>query len=565
MTAGDEWDLVDGDDFGGAGEGEIPRDKRWGKPRLPHPETGKVQLWRRPSSITGPLEDKYLLHLWEMRAVAKGVAHREHLRALAYASPNLDDPASRTVLNDVAREAMNWAGTHARAAKGTAQHMLFDAYNRTGAIPGDDQPAMRDDVLAYAAALKAYGLTIEVDLIERMGICPEVDAAGSWDGIGHRAASGEGWRASADPAPWPLPRILDAKTGTDPAEYHTMAYAAQQAIYARCKVMVPRRWDAERGADQYEPMPLVDQEHATLIWIELGTATVQFIDVDLVAGWELAQLALDIFRWRKRKDLLVPAFTWPRVSATADPELDGGDAYDGNPELGGSLIEPERELADPASLQVPLDPPVPPRPRTPAEQVEREREVQALLDETSAGKTRRAPAKRRKPPTADEIEATRVTVLAERRAATLAREAADPLPPFVETIRTALDRDGTTVLDSIDVEHTTVGPVLDPPNEHTTLTAPALDSDAVADQLAAALNEPVPDPPTDDPAGSYCAHGAPACGPCAGRSVTEWTLTEKVREAATREVLSALWAAHRDVWSDELTALGKTRLAQLGG
>lgn len=550
---GDEFDV---DEFAGAGEGEIPREQRWGKPKLPHPETGKVQTWRRPSSITKPLEDRYLLEQWEKRAVAKGMAHREHLRALAYAS-DFGDPAYRKTLNDVAREAMNWAGTHARAAKGTAQHMLFDAYNRTGAIPGDDQPAMRDDVLAYAAALEAYGLTIDVDMIERMGICPAANAAGSWDAIGRRLAGTPGTHPGAPPA-WPKPRILDAKTGKDPDEFHQLAYAGQQAVYSRCTAMVPRVWDPERGREQYEPMPEVDQEWATLIWVELGTAEVEFIDVDLVAGWQAVQLAIEIDRWRKRKDLLVPAFTWKRDVATADPELGADsitaeftaaanavvDSFAANPIVStsavafasggmhvGQVVEQPEQLA----------PPEPMKPRTPEQQAERERELDDLLATTAAGKApARKRAAKRVPPTPEQLEETRKTVLAERRAATEAREAA-ALPSFAETIHDALAA---------------------------AVTSPVPDASSVLGRpVSVSFEMEVPGPVDQSVVdlAMACSHASPACGPCKGLPVTEWTLREKVANAATREVLSALWRGNTDAWSDELTALGKARLAELGG
>lgn len=540
----DEFSL---DEFAGAGEGDIPREQRWGKPKLPHPETGVVQVWRRPSTIAKPLEDRYLLEQWEKRMVAKGIAHREDLRALAYAA-DLTAPESRGLLNDVARDAMNWAGAKSRANQGTARHLLFDAYDRDGSVPGADNPEARADVLAYAEACREYGLVFNPDLSERMGITPAVNAAGSWDRIGVTGLD-----------TWPLPRICDAKTGTDPTEYHGLAYAAQQAVYSRAVAMVPRRWDATRGADQYEPMPQVDQHRATLIWVELNSAAVEFIDVDLDAGWEAALLAVEIDKWRRRKNLVVPVFRWPPAPAA------------------------EAAASGPAALP----PPEPMRERTPGEDAARVAEVDAMLAEANLLPAKKAPTKRaprRKPPTNEEIEATRVKILAERREAA-ERFAADreaglisTRPTFAETIHDALNP-AAAMTDPPDIDDTVatlVAPVPEPDGLARTAaeirawlpadgSAPTAPFRTAAELAVEAERDDMEDMSATGTVGrlGYCVHGEPACSPCRGLPITEWTLREKVANAATREVLSALWAGNRAEWSDELTDLGKIRLAEL--
>jgi hypothetical protein len=73
--------------------------------------------------------------------------------------------------------------------------------------------------------------------------------------------------------------------------------ALQLAIYSRAT----HWYDPTSG--QLHPMPNVDQDKALVMHLPVGKATCTLYEVDIAAGWDAVQLALDVRAWRQRKDL----------------------------------------------------------------------------------------------------------------------------------------------------------------------------------------------------------------------------------------------------------------------
>ena len=132
------------DDFG------IPREKRFSRPKLPHPETGEVQPWTRTSTIAKVLDDTYNLELWKQRMVAKGVASRRDLTNRA-ATTDMADRAAWIEICDMASGARGWL-------RGTQQRHVV-ARARGNVQRGPDGASIRsrypeellDDLWAYVA------------------------------------------------------------------------------------------------------------------------------------------------------------------------------------------------------------------------------------------------------------------------------------------------------------------------------------------------------------------------------------------------------------------------------
>jgi hypothetical protein len=76
-------------------------------------------------------------------------------------------------------------------------------------------------------------------------------------------------------------------------------HAVQLAIYAHSDLYDPATGERE-AVD-------VAKDYGYIFHVPAGQGTFGLYRLDLEAGWEAAQLAADVRRWRKRKGLAVPA------------------------------------------------------------------------------------------------------------------------------------------------------------------------------------------------------------------------------------------------------------------
>jgi hypothetical protein len=316
---------------------EVKRD-RYGRPLIPHPITGVNQPWTRVTTISGTLKDSYALGQWQERMVAHGLGKRKDLYALACA---LDPAADKKRLQEVCDKAKDAAKADEGANHGTALHAFTDTYDRTGKAPENVPDHVKPDFDAYVKGMGAANLEVFFGLLECQVVIPELDASGAFD------------RVLRDRVTNQL-LIGDLKTGKVP---YWDEIAIQLAMYAHATHV----WDPDRR--QYTEMPPeVDRETAVVMWLPAGQARFEAWDVDIAAGWELAKVAVNVRKYRARKDLARPrtpviqASTWAEriASATSVAELSAvwQDAFgrgEWTQELQEQGMAKKRELASATS------------------------------------------------------------------------------------------------------------------------------------------------------------------------------------------------------------------------
>lgn len=264
-----------------AGATAVKRD-RFGRYMLPHPQTGKEQAWTRVTTVARCLADEYHLTKWKMRQVAKGMALRPDLVAGAAAA---DPDADKSTLDKITEQAMERAGAGAGANLGTALHSFTARLDLGEPITSLGAPPPLDaDLSEYDALLRRYRLRVQREYVERIVVLPDLGVAGTLDRI---LAQPAGVTKSKPLA------IADLKTAKS-VDYSMLEIAIQLGFYARA----PLLWDPAKQA--YEPMPEVDQDRALVLHLPVGKAHGQVYGVNIIEGWEYAQLALKVREARSR-------------------------------------------------------------------------------------------------------------------------------------------------------------------------------------------------------------------------------------------------------------------------
>jgi hypothetical protein len=242
----------------------------------------KGRPYTRATTFAGVLDDRHNLELWQQRMVATGLVARPDL--LAAAAADFDD---KNRLNQICEDAIEAAKGKAKANLGTALHTMTERVDR-----GENfvAPAPWDkDIAAYREGLAAAGLRVLPGFIEGIVVNHKLDVAGTFDRI-----VGMDGR--------PLPKISDLKTGS--VDHSWLSIAIQQAIYANAEELY------DPGTDTTSPMPEVDKETSLIIHLPAGEATCTIYELDIAAGWEAAQVAIDVRKWRSHRKFAVP-FTSP--------------------------------------------------------------------------------------------------------------------------------------------------------------------------------------------------------------------------------------------------------------
>src|SRR5262245_5601193 len=254
----------------------VKRDQ-WGRYLIDHPVTGKPQAWTRATTIASTLADRYGLEQWAKRNVALGIGARHDLYAQAAAAR----PEDKQTLTSIVEQAEAAASSKAGANLGSALHRFTERIDN-GETINVPEP-WTHDVAAYTQTMQANGITIVPGWLERVLLLPELGIAGTCD----RLCNGM----------WPNSRIGDLKTGKDVVRYGMTEIALQLAIYAHAT----HWYDPVTG--EHHEMPYVDQQQALVMHLPVGQATCTLYEVDIQAGWQAVQLALDVRAWRQRKDL----------------------------------------------------------------------------------------------------------------------------------------------------------------------------------------------------------------------------------------------------------------------
>lgn len=256
---------------------------RWGRYLLPDPRDEQVKPWTRVSTFARSITDSFALAQWQQRMTAKGMALRPDLVALA---ATMDVSRDKADMNKLVEQAKDAAGQKIAANTGTAIHAFTEQVDgeslRIDAVPELHRPTVQ----AYQLQLKAAGLSVVPELIERVVCLPQLSVGGKFDRV---------LRESSD-----IHVVGDVKTGKDPS-YGALEIAVQLACYAHA-VNACGVWD--RSKRKWVPAPSVRTDYAIVMHLPAGKGTCALKRVDLVAGWEAAKLCFDVRSKRAVRNLM---------------------------------------------------------------------------------------------------------------------------------------------------------------------------------------------------------------------------------------------------------------------
>lgn len=244
-----------------------PKRDNFGRPLIIPPDGGKPVAYRRCTTFIDVLGDRNKLEKWKQRKTAIGLSMRSDL-LLRVATEKRNNDA----LDKICEWALQAAGSDAAANIGTAIHSLTEQIDRgeTPEIP----EAFAKDIQAYLHAMKPY----TIGAIEVFVVNDDLKVGGTFDRIVHGLE----------------PLVADLKTGS--ITYDAGKIAMQLAVYAHSQI-----YNIETG----ERTKLdASQERGLVIHLPQGEGRCQVLEADLVAGWEGAQLAADVWAWRAKKGFL---------------------------------------------------------------------------------------------------------------------------------------------------------------------------------------------------------------------------------------------------------------------
>ena len=253
--------------------GEAPKD-RWGR-YLITTRSGKQTSFPRVTTIAKCLDDEGALTAWKGRMTATGLVQRNDL--LVAASAALED---RNALDRIVQQAIEAAGASSKANIGTALHSLTQALD-LGQKPAI-LPGLQTDVDAYLKGMTQHGVIIDPRFVEVLLVNEKYEYAGTADRIARFNTRKK-------------KQVFDLKTGS--IDYAMNAIAVQMAMYANAEYIY--NWQTQ----EHIPMPDIDKTRGVILHLPAGKGELALYEVDLVAGWEAAQMAMDVRAWRKRKDL----------------------------------------------------------------------------------------------------------------------------------------------------------------------------------------------------------------------------------------------------------------------
>lgn len=262
---------------------DYPRADRWGRPVMPHPETGKEQSWTRATTVAKTLDDGGGLINWTGAMVAGGAYARSDIVGKVGARwPMTDDNKPEIyALVDELKEA---GGASVGRNAGDTLHEMIRRVNLGEKFK--PMPPWDADVKAYLDLVDRAGLEVDTDFVERTVCLPELGIAGSFDLAPRKG--GERY-------------IADLKTGKM-GDYSWAAWVTQLGIYANASWM----YDWETG--EFEPMPPVNQRRALVVHLPAGSANAELYVVDIEPARRAIKAALWVREWRKQaKQLARPA------------------------------------------------------------------------------------------------------------------------------------------------------------------------------------------------------------------------------------------------------------------
>ena len=289
---------------------EIPEFDRWKRYRFPNPTKNRTTIlesWTRTTTLIDAPEDKFHLEAWKQRSVAKGLGLRPELVA---AAAMLDVKADSTKLNAIVGKALDASGAGAKADLGTALHSMTESYDWTGSLDAIPE-AYHKRMLQYAYALKAHGVIIAPDMIERCIVSTTYQAAGTFDRV-VRLSDGSYCK-------------LDLKTGSS-LDFGRKKIAAQLAVYVD-GFNDHGVWD---GRQMTHPGFKVRTDFGLVAHLPSDSDGCYLYKVDLEPGREWAALALAVRGARSDKRDPFELLTGdPCVDPFSLADPDAGDSWEG--------------------------------------------------------------------------------------------------------------------------------------------------------------------------------------------------------------------------------------------
>lgn len=175
------------DEFDSPGEEKQPKrvdparpEAKRGRYTLPNPASGKSKSWQRVTNFIKLVDDTYHLELWKQRNVAKGVAMRpDYVEAIR----PLDVKQDKERLNRICERAQDIAGAYKNTDEGTALHTSTELADYAGGSLDTVPPRHHARVQRYLDALRANGLTVVPDMIERVTASQRYEVAGKFDRV----------------------------------------------------------------------------------------------------------------------------------------------------------------------------------------------------------------------------------------------------------------------------------------------------------------------------------------------------------------------------------------------
>jgi hypothetical protein len=231
-------------------------------------DSGRVP-YTRASSMSGYIADFQALHTWRERRIAKGIAMRPDLAAMAAALPPFknDSKADRLTnsrLQEIIDLAAELGQIHEQANWGTAVHSWTDP----GADLSTVHPEYREDVSAYWRECERLGI-VQLDS-EIFSANDRLKGAGTVDGVYYVPGYG---------------KVLgDKKTG----DLKPLEFAIQFATY---RFGQPYDWETDRRTEWPEDL---SADVALVFDIRKGKGTLEIHEIDLRWGLECAEVASDV-------------------------------------------------------------------------------------------------------------------------------------------------------------------------------------------------------------------------------------------------------------------------------
>lgn len=228
------------------------------------------------------------LEAWKIRQAMIGVAISDHIRESVAA--HYDD---YNELEQLAEQAMEAAGSHLAAHRGTTMHRIAERLDRGETVI--ETPLAKQTMKRWRDAVSAAELEVVPEYIERFVVYPEWKLCGRFDRLMRRKSDG-------------ALVVVDLKTGEKALKY-THSVAIQLALYAHAPFLIGETTRQRKGkstaieSEELIPMPEVDLTRGYALHMP-SEDEARIVPIKLEPAWEMVTNHLwAVYDWRGRDDL----------------------------------------------------------------------------------------------------------------------------------------------------------------------------------------------------------------------------------------------------------------------